>query len=133
MFRAALLLTAFAACATGAEVKAPCVEVAVDKADKLDIKPGKFTAPSEITTADELAKFVEDEPTRTRLGKLVDFKTQKLVIFSWQGSGQDSVDVRVMESFPEQLVFTLKPGGTRDLRTHLKIYAVRNDVKYSVK
>ncbi len=39
----------------------------------------------------------------------------------------------VAESFPEQITFTLTPGKTFDLRSHVKLYVVRNNVKWSAK
>ena len=129
MIPTVLILSAFA---LGAEdkAKAPYVEVTVEK---LEIKPGVFNAPTVVADAEALAKLVSDEAARAAIAKQVDFKTHKLVIFAWQGSGQDGINVAVLESFPEQLVITKKPGRTRDLRTHVKAYAVRNDVKYTVK
>jgi len=129
MIPTVLLLSAFV---LGAEdkAKAPYFEVAVEK---VEIKPGAFNSPTLVIDAKDLAKLVTDETARTAIAKQVDFKTHKLVIFAWQGSGQDGIDVAVLESFPEQLVFTKKPGLTRDLRTHVKVFAVRNDVKYTVK
>jgi hypothetical protein len=129
MFTTVMLLSAFA---LGAEdkAKAPYAEVTVEK---IEIKPGAFNAPTVVADAEGLAKLVPDEVARAVIAKQIDFKTHKLVIFVWQGSGQDGIDVAVLESSPEQLVFTKKPGRTRDLRTHIKAYAVRNDVKYTAK
>jgi hypothetical protein len=129
MIPTVLLVSAFALGA-GDKAKAPYVEVQVGK---VEIQPGAFNAPTVVSDADGLAKVVADETARAAIAKQVDFKTHKLVIFAWQGSGQDGIDIAVLESFPEQLVFAKKPGRTRDLRTHVKAYAVRNDVKYTVK
>lgn len=74
-------------------------------------------------TADELAK----------LGKLVDFKSQIVLLFAWQGSGQDKLNYTVAESIPEQITFTCTPGMTRDLRPHTQIYALRADVVWTAK
>jgi hypothetical protein len=38
-----------------------------------------------------------------------------------------------LESFPEQIVFGYKPGKTDDLHRHVKLFALRNGVKWSVK
>jgi hypothetical protein len=38
----------------------------------------------------------------------------------------------VKESFPEQIVFSYKRGRTKDLRSHLKVYVLRSDVKWAV-
>ena len=39
----------------------------------------------------------------------------------------------VLQSYPEQIVFVRKPGMTKDLRSHAKVYALRSNVKWSVK
>lgn len=129
MFPTVLLLSAFT---LGAEdkAKAPYTVVTVEK---IEIKHGQFKPPTVVTDAEGLAKLFPDEDARAAVAKQVDFKTHTLVIFAWSGSGQDKIDVAVLESSPEQLVFTRKPGLTRDLRTHVKAYSVRNDVKYTVK
>jgi hypothetical protein len=38
----------------------------------------------------------------------------------------------VKESFPEQIMFSYKPGRTRDLRPHLKVYVLQSNVKWAV-
>jgi hypothetical protein len=129
MIPTVLLLSAFA---LGAEDKAkgPYFEVDVGK---LKLETPAFNMPEEVTTTPRLEKLVPDEALRAAIEKEVNFKTHKLVIFAWQGSGQDGITIAVQESFPETLVFSKKPGLTRDLRPHVKAYAVRNDVKYTVK
>jgi hypothetical protein len=74
-------------------------------------------------TAEELAK----------LTKQVDFKTQIVLLFAWQGSGQDKLNYSIAESFPEQVGFTYTPGLTRDLRPHIHIYALRSNVTWTAK
>jgi hypothetical protein len=73
--------------------------------------------------ADELAK----------LAKQVDFAKQIVLLFAWRGSGQDKLDAAVAESYPEQIFFSYAPGRTRDLREHVRIYALRSNVRWSVK
>ena len=43
------------------------------------------------------------------------------------------VNVNIAESYPEQVFFTYKPGRTRDLRPHVYVFALRSNVKWSVK
>jgi hypothetical protein len=73
-------------------------------------------------TGDDLAK----------LKKQVDFKKQVVLVFAWRGSGGDRLTFDVAESFPEQIFFSLKPGRTRDLRSHVKVYVLRSNVKWKV-
>ncbi len=129
------LVALFATAAVAEDKKPtnPITSIAVEKDDKIESKGGKATEPVKVTSAAELEKAVPDEATRTRLAKLVDFKTHALLIFAWQGSGQDKIEYTVLESYPEQIAFTYTPGRTKDLRSHVHLYAVRNDVKWSVK
>ena len=73
--------------------------------------------------ADELAK----------LTKQVDFAKQFVLLFAWRGSGQDKLDAAVAESYPEQIFFSHTPGRTRDLREHVRVFALRSNVRWSVK
>jgi len=67
------------------------------------------------------------------LGKKVDFTQQIVLVFAWRGSGQDRLEAVVAESYPEQITFRLRPGRTRDLRPHVEIYALRSNVKWTVR
>ncbi len=66
-----------------------------------------------------------------RLVKQVDFKNQLVLVFAWRGSGQDRQEYVVMESYPEQIRFSIKPGRTRDLRPHTYVYALRKNVSWN--
>jgi hypothetical protein len=68
-----------------------------------------------------------------KLTKQVDFKSQIVLLFAWQGSGQDKLDYTVAESYPEQIKFSFTPGRTKDLRTHMNLYVLRSNVVWSVK
>jgi len=63
----------------------------------------------------------------------VDFAQQKLLIFAWRGSGRDRLSYAVAESYPEQVFFTLRRGRTKDMRPHLHLYALRANVRWTVK
>ena len=65
-----------------------------------------------------------------KLMKSVDFEKQFVLLFAWRGSGQDSLQFSVLESFPEQVVFKYQPGRTRDLRPHVRVYALRSKVRW---
>lgn len=135
LFLTAAALCAMAVLAPADEKKpAPAVtDLANDKADKIGTEGGKPTQPKAITSEDELKTAIPDDDTRKRVAKLVDFKEQTLLVFAWQGSGGDKLDFVVLESFPEQIRFTVTPGKTFDLRQHVHLYAVRKNVKWSVK
>ena len=46
---------------------------------------------------------------------------------------QDKLEYEILESFPEQIPFSLKPGATDDIRSHSHVFALRSNVKWSVK
>ena len=85
-----------------------------------------------IEDAATAAKYFSKEELKA-LTKEIDFKTQKLVVFAWKGSGGDKMTHNVMESFPEQIRFHYKPGRTKDLRPHWHVYALRKNVTFSCK
>ena len=88
--------------------------------------------PIEIKTADGLAKYFGKEQA-VAITKEVDFKKQVVLIFAWRGSGQDRLNFDVLESCPEQIIFKIKPGRTKDLRPHVHVFAVRKQAIWSVK
>ena len=65
--------------------------------------------------------------------KTVDLKKQVVFIFAWRGSGQDEMDFSVMKSDPPQVVFDYRRGRTRDLRSHTKVYVLRDDLQWKGK
>lgn len=127
------LLASAAVLADDKKANAPIREIAAGEKDKIDTKAGKATEPTKVTTAEELEKRIPDEDTRKRLAKEVDFKTHTLLVFAWQGSGQDKLEYAVQESAPEKVAFTVTRGLTKDLRSHTHLYVLRNDVKWAVK
>lgn len=95
-------------------------------------KPQGFRKPIEIKSAEDAAKSFGKEAA-AKLAEKVDFAEQIVLVFAWRGSGQDKLTYQVAESFPEQITFTRKPGRTRDLRPHVHVFALRNNVKWSSK
>jgi len=51
----------------------------------------------------------------------VDFDAEKVVIFAWNGSGQDKIDYEKIDGVYH---FVYKRGKTRDLKQHLKIVSI---------
>ena len=76
------------------------------------------------------AKYFDKEELAA-ISKTVDFEKQIVLLFAWRGSGQDRLQYVVKESFPEQIMFSCKPGLTRDLRPHVKVYVLRSNVKWA--
>ncbi len=85
-----------------------------------------------IKSDEDAAKHFDAEALKTLKGT-VDWKNQFVLTFVWMGSGQDVLEHIILESFPEQVVFTMKPGMTKDLRGRAAVYALRSNVKWSVK
>ena len=88
------------------------------------------STPLVIRSETEAAKHFADAAVAA-LKKQVDFKQQIVLVFAWRGSGQDRLAYTIAESYPEQVFFTFKPGRTRDLRSHVHVYALRSNVSWS--
>jgi len=95
-------------------------------------KDSAWNKPIVIKSEDDAAKHFGKEALDT-ISKKVDFKKQIVLVFAWQGSGGDKLQYQILESFPEQIPFSLEPGLTRDLRQHSRVFAVRSNVRWSVK
>ena len=96
------------------------------------LKASSATKPLVLKSERDATDYFSKEDL-AKLTKQVDFTTQIVLVFAWQGSGQDKLDYSVAESYPEQIRFTYTPGRTRDLRPHTGIYAVRANVTWSAK
>lgn len=132
-----LLLGLFALClsatfAAGEDASIdPILELKVSP-EKTAFKDSVWNKPIVIKSRDEAAKhFGKDE--LEAIAKKVDFKKQIVLVFAWQGSGGDKLEYKILESFPEQIPFSLRPGATDDIRAHSRVFALRANVKWSVK
>ena len=85
--------------------------------------------PLEIRSEQDAAKYLSDKEVAV-LAKQVDFKQQVVLLFAWQGSSGDKLNYAIAESFPEQVLFSLQGGRTKDLRVHVRFFALRNNVKW---
>ncbi len=92
----------------------PIVELKVTP-EKSVFKNSAWDKPIVIKSQDEAAKHFGKDAVEVIANK-VDFKKQIVLVFAWQGSGGDKLDYKVLESFPEQIPFSLRPGVTDDLR-----------------
>lgn len=102
------------------------------------VYPDRLTEPKpvEITTANDLAnaKQFADDASRTAIKKQVDFEKEKLVVFTWSGSGGDRLTPEVkVQNGKTTIVFLYKVGFTDDFRQHGKVYAVQKDAAVEVK
>lgn len=91
---------------------------------------GKATEPTTIASAEALAKSPILKDAAEALAKQVDFKTEKLVVFAWGGSGQDKVALVAKEKDKKTaLVIEYTRGLTRDFRQHVKLFVVPKDAE----
>ncbi|WP_439626903.1 hypothetical protein [Gemmata sp.] len=119
-----LALSLFAA-AAGAEEKPTVREIPTADLKVTFPEQGKAGVPTVIETADDLAKSPVLKDAAGAIAKVVDFKTEKLVLFAWAGSGQDKLTLAAKEAGTATVLVTeYAPGRTRDLRQHVKLYAV---------
>ncbi|MDP6046909.1 MAG: hypothetical protein QGH94_14440 [Phycisphaerae bacterium] len=97
-------------------------------------KPSIFQAASRntplVVRSEKEASAHFPDVALAALKKQVDFKQQTVLVFAWRGSGQDRMTYTVAESFPEQVFFKYRPGRTCDLRVHMKIFALRSNVRW---
>jgi len=130
-----LLTLMFATSVSYAETSTTAEEMLPPIQDITDIKPNeqiwkvaKRGVPLTLRSKSEADRYFA-QPQLKLLLKKVDFQKQTLLVFAWRGSGQDKMTYTIAESFPEQIIFKILPGRTRDLRPHLNIYAIRKNVK----
>src|SRR5262245_25217629 len=117
-----------ASCCFGQE---PIVEIKVTP-EKSVFKNSAWNKPIVVTSQDEAAKHFGKGALKT-IAQKVDFKKQIVLVFAWQGSGGDKLAYKILESFPEQIPFSLRPGTTDDIRSHSRVFALRSNVRWSVK
>ena len=129
-----ILLLVFASAAFGEpDPKLPPIKAVNDVKPKASVyEAARWDKPIDIRSKKEAAKHFAAADLAT-LMKSVDFEQQIVLVFAWRGSGQDRLEFVVAESYPEQVFFTLKPGRTRDLRSHAHVYVLRSNVVWSTK
>lgn len=93
---------------------------------------GKAEQPLAITTQAELAKAFPEEDWQTKIKKDVDFAKEKLLFFTWSGSGMDKITPKAEKGEKPTVVFQYRRGLTRDLRSHFRLYALPKDAEWKV-
>jgi hypothetical protein len=125
----ALVVTLLGAIAVAAEPK-PVQEI---DARKFAVKRSALRKINEpIVVNDERAVadlFEGDHPLKAD-PKAVDFKTQQVLFFAWQGSGGDQ-----LKAVPgdKEITFEYRLGRTRDLRAHFHFFVIPKGMKYEIK
>ncbi|MGC6459485.1 MAG: hypothetical protein ACON4R_14100 [Akkermansiaceae bacterium] len=109
----------------------PITELKNLGAEEAVFKDASRTKPVVLKSLKNGAKYFDEEELAA-ISKTVDFEKQIVLLFAWKGSGQDRLQYVLKESLPEQVMFSYKPGRTRDLRPHVKVYILRSNVKWAV-
>ncbi len=117
----------------------PASVFAADEIKEIDLKAAGFrptgrpmtrpNMPTEIKTAEDLAKTFAQEEVVAAIKKEVNFDKQKLLYFTWAGSGQDKIRGEMVK---DEAVFTYQRGFTRDLRSHYRLFAIPKNAKFKV-
>jgi hypothetical protein len=94
---------------------------------------GRPQEPLIINSQKKLAEVFDDEASQAAVLKLLNLEKERLVVFHWQGSGGDKLEL-VSANAEEQILttFVYRRGLTRDLRPHLHLYVVPQDAKFNV-
>jgi len=125
-------ISAYLLCLAGFVVADEPVAALKTAPAKIDFATAVWTKPQVLKSVEESEKLFGKEGLDS-LAKEVDFAKQIVVVFAWRGSGGDKLNYTVAESSPEQIVFALVRGRTRDLRQHTQVYVLRKNVVWSVK
>jgi hypothetical protein len=125
MLAAALCLVLPASALAADEIK----EIKLDNFKPTGRPMTQATMPTEIKTAEELAKTFPYDDVQAAIKKEVNFDKQKLVFFAWAGSGQDKIAGQMAK---DEAVFIYVRGLTRDLRSHYHLFPVPKDAKVTV-
>lgn len=89
----------------------------------------KLKAPIVLNSMEDALKHL----SRESMKKIdVDFEIYNVVIFAWQGSGQDRLSGRFSRRKGAAAVFSYNPGRTEDLRTHSAIYSMPKGTQIKV-
>jgi hypothetical protein len=125
-----IVMTAIFACIASAQQ--PIVELKVTPEKSVFKDDSAWNKPIVIKSNDDAAKHFDKNALET-IKKNVDFEKQIVLVFAWRGSGGDKLEYKILESFPEQVPFSLKAGLTDDLRSHTRVFVLRSNVKWGVK
>src|SRR5262249_22787773 len=90
---------------------------------------GPFTGPknpTKIASVEELKRIL---PDRDLLNE-TNFAAEYLLLFAWQGSGEDKLSYRLERGNEPAVVFTFVGGATKDLKTHVRLYAIPKNASW---
>jgi hypothetical protein len=90
---------------------------------------GSVESPTSIPSEKRLAELVPNEDARAAILKQVDFKKERLLLFSWAG-GEDRLTP--VEGKPGEAAFEFVAGLSDEILTHAKLFAVPIKAKVKV-
>ena len=97
--------------------------------DPLAIKiRGNVLMPYSADSKEEVAKLLGPKQAEN-IEKQMSFKTHRVLLFMWAGSGQDRLDFDLVNG---KAIFRYVPGRTRDYRKHQKAFAVNKTLTWEV-
>ncbi len=96
----------------------------------LVVAPGSHNAPTSSSSEKDLAKLVTNKEARDAILKLVYFRKEKLLLFSWSGSTGDRLKPLPSKAAEANFEFTI--GGAESERYHLKLFAVPPNAKLHI-
>jgi hypothetical protein len=73
--------------------------------------------------------LIPDKGVRAAILKQVDFRKERLLLFSWAGSSGDRLLLRGRQ---EEIAFEYSRGDTEDLHLHARLFAVPARAKVKV-
>jgi hypothetical protein len=126
----ALLLVAAPDARYEPERKAKTVKPREIVAKGLVVAPGSPNAPTSISSEKHLAKLVTNKEARDAILKQVDFRKEKLLLFSWSGSVGDRLKPLSSKAAEANSEFTI--GGVESERYHVKLFAVPGKAKVHI-
>src|SRR5262249_33123935 len=90
---------------------------------------GSVESPNSIPSEKHLAEVVPNEDVRAAILKQVDFRRERLLLFSWFG-GRDSLTP--VEGKPGEAVFEFVAGKRKDYVAHAKLFAIPTRARVKV-
>ena len=91
----------------------------------------KLKAAIAIQSLDDALKHLSRASVES-IAEKIDFEKEQMLIFAWQGSGRDRLYGRTTSGKEATTQFSYTPGKTRDLKTHVMVYSLPKDMKWTV-
>lgn len=94
---------------------------------------GPFGPPIVIANEEQLRGAIADESVRAAIARVTDFSRDQLLLFTWTGSGQDSlIGTAGVSDGRTDVTFRFHFGLTKDLRPHQGLFAVPKDAHWQI-